>query len=127
MKYFIKKVFIHSLKKYVIIFIVAVILVLIGLLINGFDWTINYVNSFFFSGFAMICIGGLSIINYYGGYDFMAYAFSKKHVNGKKIQYIDYIEKQNSKRESRQLPFGPYFVIGVLFLIISILIYAISF
>ena len=127
MKVLLDKIFFHSLKKYCILFVVACILVLIGLLLNGFEYAIYYVNSFFVAGFSMVCFGGLSIINYFGGYDFMSYAFSKRNPDGTKIQYSTYIENKESKRKVKNLPFGPYFVVGIIFIIISLVIYWVIF
>ena len=127
MKRLLDKIFFHSWKKYIILFVVACALTMAGLLLNGFNFALYYVNSFFFAGFAMICLGGLSIVNYYGGYDFMSYAFSKRNPDGTKIQYSTYIENKENKRKNNKLPFGPYFVIGTIFLIVSIIIYCVIF
>ena len=127
MKEMLNKIFLHSWKKYIMLFLVAFVLTLVGLLLNGFDLVLYYVNSFFFAGFAMICFGGLSIVNYFGGYDFMSYAFSKRNSDGTKIQYSTYIENKETKRKAKKLPFGPYFVIGAVFLIVSLIIYCFNF
>lgn len=125
MKELIRKVFLHSVKKYILLFFISLGLVLLGLSLNGFDVPIYYVNSFFFAGFAMVCIGGLSIINYFGGYDFMSYAFSKRNPDGTRVEYSAYISNKIEKRKTKTLPFGPYFVIGALFTLVSFLIYVI--
>ena len=127
MKRLLDKIFFHSWKKYIILFVVGCVLTMAGLLLNGFNFALYYVNSFFFAGFAMICLGGLSIVNYYGGYDFMSYAFSKRNPDGTKIQYSTYIENKENKRKNNKLPFGPYFVRGTIFLIVSIIIYCVIF
>ena len=127
MKMQFKKIFFHSWKKYILLFIVACVLTLVGLLIKGFDLPLYYVDSLFFAGFSMVGVGGLSIINYFGGYDFMSYAFSKRNLDGTKIQYSTYIENKEAKRKKADLPFGPYFVVGTVFLIVSFVVYALNY
>ena len=50
-------------------------LIIILSVYNGFDNSINFINGFFIAGFALLCVGGLSVLSYLGAYDFFSYAF----------------------------------------------------
>lgn len=117
-----QRLFIHSWKKYLIVTGLAAIIVLLHLYLKGFDIIINYINAFFISGFALICFGSLSLLSYFGAYDFISYAFYRKKASE---PYRDYLERKETKRKSNNLGCGPYFGIGILLVIVSLLIQAI--
>jgi prepilin signal peptidase PulO-like enzyme (type II secretory pathway) len=120
-----KKFFFHSWKKYIIAFVIALAITIVGLVLNGFYLLINYANSVFIAGFSVICIGGFSVVNYLGGYDFISYSFARRNKDGIKLQYSTYIENKETKRKANNLPFGPYFVVGFIFLLVSLIFYLI--
>ena len=117
-----QRLFIHSWKRYLIVTGLAAVIVLLHLYLKGFDIIINYINGFFISGFALICFGGLSLLNYFGAYDFISYAFYRKKASQ---PYQEYLAAKETKRKNNNLACGPYFGIGILLVIISIVIQAI--
>jgi hypothetical protein len=119
----IKDTFFHSPIKYAILFVIACIIVLINGFIKGFDFLIVYIDGFFIAGISMILVGGLSLLNFFGAYDFWSYTFSKRNPNGTKKPLYEYSIERKEKRNRGNLPFGPYFIVGLLFLIISIILF----
>lgn len=119
---FLKKYFLHSWKKYAVAVFLGTAIFLANLWINGFHIAINYMNGLFIAGFSLLCIGGLSTLNYFGAYDFFTYAFYRKKAS---MEYYNYIEQKQTKRKNNNIPFGPYFLIGVIFILISFTIQAI--
>ena len=123
MKLFLSKLFLHSWKKYIILTVVGLLILLVNLLLHDFTYLINYISGLQIAGIVIILVGGLSILNYFGAYDFWAYAFMRKGKNGKKPSVYDYSEEKRLVRSRSKWPFGPYFIIGFLFLIISFFMY----
>ena len=119
MKDWFKVNFLHSLVKYIIIAMLAVIIVLGNLLMNGFNYYHYYVDGVQIAGLVIIFIGGLSMLGYYGAYDFWGYTFSKKQLDGRRIDINEYLEHKRIKKRSKHLPFPPYFLCGIIILIIS--------
>mgnify|MGYP004635362771 CR=1 FL=1 len=62
-------------KRTLIIFIIEMMMTVIYLFIKGFDTIVNYCNAFFVSGFAIICIGGLSWLSNIGTFDIFGYSW----------------------------------------------------
>ena len=122
---FIKNVFFHSPIKYLILFLVATGIVLINLILNSFTVLYFYVDGFFIAGFSLILVGVLSLLNYFGAYDFWSYAFSRKKKDDHRMPIYDYSEEKKRKRKLKPLPFGPYFGVGILFFVISIILFVI--
>ena len=119
---FIKKLFIHSLAKYIILFCLGLILMLIYLLTNGFNLLINYMDATFIVGAAILICGGISLINYFGAYDFWGYAFSLKKQRSMNRSLYQYSEIMKGERIKKGYAFGPYFAVGAIFLVISVVI-----
>lgn len=117
-----KNIFLHSPIKYLILFLVASLIVLTNLFLNGFSYLYLYVDGFFISGFSLILVGFLSLLNYFGAYDFWSYAFSKKKTNNYKVRLYEFSEEKKEKRKLKPLPFGPYFGVGIVFLVVSIIL-----
>ena len=86
---------------------------------------INYMDGFFIAGFSVILLGGLSVLNYFGAYDFASYAFSRRGADNKKMPYSDFLASKEKKRKEKALPFGPYFAVGGLFFLVSLTMYLI--
>ena len=116
-----KRVFIHSLVKYIIIAVLAIIMVVINLCTNGFTY-IYFVDGVQISGAAIILIGGLSLIGYYGAFDFWGYTFSRKQLDGRRIDISEYLEQKRVKKRSKNLPYPPYFLSGIIILLISLIL-----
>ena len=119
-----KRLFIHSWKRYLITSILAIAILVTYLSLKGFDIILNYMNGFFISGFALICFGGLSLLSYFGAYDFFSYAFYRKKASE---HYLDYVARKETKRKGDNLSCGPHFGIGLFFVIISLILQKIYF
>ena len=117
--YFFKKYFLHSVKRYISAIILGLTILLLNLWSKGSDQTINYMDGLFIAGFAILCIGGLSVLNYFGAYDFFSYAFYRKKAS---MDYHEFVGQKETNRKNRNIPFGPYFVVGILFILISLVL-----
>ena len=120
MKDWFKRNFLHSPIKYIIIAIVAIIIVLGNLFMNGFDYYIYYIDGVQVAALAIIFIGGLSFLGHCGAYDFWGYTISRKQAEGKKIEITDYLEQKKAKRRTKYLPYPPYFLSGIVLFVISL-------
>lgn len=125
MKHWIKKIFIHSYKKYIFLIVLGAIFTLVNLISHGFNHMIYYVNGTSIAGLALIFMGGLSLLGYFGAFEFWGYTFSRKDMNGRRMEYSDYINQKKEKRVRSELPFGPYFLVGVLYLLVSLVLFSI--
>jgi hypothetical protein len=122
MKDWFKKIFMHSPVKYVVLLILGLLIILANLLLNGFDHFLFYLNGVQIAGLSIVLMGGLSMLGYVGAFDFWGYTFSKKEEDGRRIPISQYIEIKNSKRQRKNIPFTPYFLVGAAYLIISFIL-----
>lgn len=118
-----KKLFFHSWKKYLICFIYSILIYVIYCSLRG-TWNHIYcfIDSAFITGFSLICIGGLSTVNYFGAFDFWSYSFSKRGSNGKRMPIYEYAEQKRLKRSKDKLAFGPYYATGLFYVLISLIL-----
>lgn len=119
---FLKKVFFHSLHKYIISASLVLVVLIVSLSLNNFRELIYYVNGFQIGGAIVFLIGGLSLVSYFGAFDTFGYAFSKLKKDPEK-QYRDMYEFVTIKEEERKehkFTFMPYFVTGLFFILIGI-------
>ena len=122
---------IEIIKKYwlrtVIILVVACSLSLTYLFVNmnqgSFSKLFYYVDAFFIGGSATVCFGMLSLVTYYGAFDFVSYAFMGKNENGKRVDFADYLEDRKERNLKRKNIFVPYFIIGLIFIAIAMTLY----
>ena len=119
MKDWFKRLFLHSPIKYVVLVILGLLIFLANLLFNGFDYYTFYVGGVQIAGLSIILMGGLSMLGYYGAFDFWGYTFSKKMEDGRRIPISEYTEQKRVKRHNKNIPFTPYFLVGVIYLITS--------
>lgn len=117
--YLLRRLFEHSWKRYLITLLLGAAIVITYLYLKGFDIIINYINGFFISGFALLCIGGLSLLSFFGAYDFFSYAFYRKKASQ---SFNEYVEKKELKRKGNNLTCGPYFGLGLILVIISLIL-----
>ncbi len=97
----------------------------ISLKINPWVLPYFYRDSLFIAGMVVVLTGGLSIMSNFGVFDiFSFYPGRKKKEDGKKENYGDYVERKKAERSSeKNLYFLPYFIVGALFLIASLILY----
>jgi hypothetical protein len=89
---------------------------------------VNACNATFAPGCVMIVLAFFSIVNYFGGFDFVEYGFVSGFNSLKKgspLEYedlIDYKQKKKASRKEDSLVFLPYLVYGGIFLIASLVL-----
>ena len=119
---FLKTLFLHSPIKYIILFVIACLIIVANCFNVGFDQLIAYIDGTFVAGFALILIGGLSTMNYFGAYDFWSYTFSKRNPNGTRKPLYEYSAEKKEKRSRGNFAFGPYYLVGLFFVLLSIIL-----
>lgn len=113
-----KRLFFHSPIRYIIALFIAILFVLIRLFTShGFLELLAYCDGTFIAGMILICLGGLSVVTYFGGFDIFSYNFSKKKEGASSL--YEYSQIKAEKRKNAPLHFVPYFVVGLFFLLIS--------
>lgn len=97
----------------------------IALKINPWVLAYYYRDSLFLAGMVVVFVGGLAIVANFGIFDiFSYYPGRKKKENGKKENYGDYVERKKLERSAdRNLYFLPYFIVGSIFLVASLILY----
>jgi hypothetical protein len=115
-----KKLFLHSLSQYLFALGIGVTVTLLYALLNGTHLNM-YLYGMGLAGLLLILIGGLATTTYFGAFDTFGYSFGKvfNYKKNKNIKLPEYVEQQNIKRKAQNLTFMPYYVVGVLLLIIS--------
>lgn len=120
-----RKMFLHSPIKYIVSIIIGSLFVILTLYIQGFNYLMSYEDGFFVAGSVLICVGLLSLLSNYGAFDLLSYSgkyvfnMSKK----KKIErYPEYVENKVLIRKKLKYKWIPYIVVGILFILISIVI-----
>ena len=119
-----KRIFLHSPIRYVVGTCLAVILVFICLISKGFEYRMSYVDAFTIAGGALILIGLLQLVSYYGAFDIFSFSFFR----GKDKRYKDYLAYQNTRAEKKKnynLKFMPFIVVGFFFFSIGLILSAV--
>lgn len=117
-----------SSKRILIIHIVDIIMILLILLMKGFDKAINYCDAFFIAGLLMICFGGLSFVSNCGAFDIFGYSFktvgTKLSGNpNKEYQNLSaYVESKKDRRLKEKFNFVPYLLVGGVTVFLSFII-----
>ena len=85
--------------------------------------------AFFIPSAILICIGFFSLINHFGGRDFVGYAsattiqFLKRNPEKPFEDLVAYKEYKNGQREFEGPVYLPYFIFGVIYLAVAIIFY----
>lgn len=121
-----KKIFCHSVKKYVTALCIACGLTVAYLILNGHNHIKFYCDGFFIAGSATFLIGCLSCVTFYGAFEGFSYGFKnfRKTRSGDDTFY-DYVANKQIERKKSRLPYTPYMVVGILFLIVSFILLSI--
>ena len=120
---FIKKLFINSWIRYLVSFVIGLIIAVIYLSLNGFKYFYNYVNAISTAGISLIFIGLLSLVSYLGAFYAFGYGFSQ--IFGNKSNYkdlYDYTARKIEIRKRKNFIFMPYIIVGIIFVIISLIL-----
>ena len=121
-----RKIIFHSPIKYLIIFVLTSVICFVIALIKNFT-LIGFVDAFFISGTITFVIGLLSLLSYFGAFDTFAYSFtyiknSYSKTNNKNNDFYNYKQMKIMKRKKENFSFTPYLIIGLIFIIISIIL-----
>lgn len=121
-----QKIIFHSPIKYLLIFILTSIVCLLISFIKNFT-LIGFVDAFFISGTITFVIGLLSLLSYFGAFDTFAYSFtyiknSYSKTNNKNNDFYNYKQMKIMKRKKENFSFTPYLIVGLIFIIISIIL-----
>ena len=121
--YFLRKIFLHSPGHYLAALIVAIAMgifrfvTLPGWISTRFVWY----EIFSVSGFMTFMIGALLTVAYFGAFDLFGYVFSPGRIGKQRKykDYADYSQKKAEKRANSGYFFVPYYVVGVLVMLVS--------
>lgn len=123
-----KDVFFHSPKKYIICFLIALCFGVLYLIIQSsaygkeiWQTMFYYINALFIGGAVIFCVGALAVINHFGGFDIFTYLGSKEK-NAYHQTLLQYSENKKQKREKNKYRLVPYFVIGIFFIFVSLIL-----
>ena len=91
---------------------------------NNWLLVINYCNGFFIGAASLLAVSALSVFNLYGAFDIFSYLPGRKKMENGKIETLyDYSERKKLTRGKFKLVFVPYLVVGVVFLLVSLILY----
>lgn len=81
-----------------------------------------YANGATIAGFCLLFFGLLLLLSHFGAFDiFTFYIQRKKKENGSKENYGDYVNRKREENSTLDLYFLAYIIVGVLFIIFSII------
>ena len=81
-----------------------------------------YANGATIAGFSMLFFGLLLVLSHFGAFDIFNFFFQrKKKEDGTKENYGDYVNRKKEEKGSLNLYFLPYIIVGVLFILFSII------
>lgn len=130
MKHSFSDIFLHSKTKYIICLAFAICFTSI-LIISDFTELepnetlplINYINAFSVPGLCLYCFGGFSLIGSFGAFDTFSYSFRRRGKDSLKMGYYEYINmKSEERKKGKPFPYVPYFVVGTLFILVSLIL-----
>lgn len=118
MKEYLKKHY----KKLIFCILYGIIIMVIYNLVNSWNVLINYCNGAFIAGFSLVCFGGLSVINYWGGLDVFSYLVRKRPKSGPSEDLYTYSTRKREERKKHDKPFVLYFILGIFYILVSLII-----
>ena len=121
-----RKLFLHSPVRYIVGFVMAVIIALLILWSKGFEYKISYVDAFQVSGALVFFMGCLSLASFFGAFEIFGYSFSG--FRRREYAYKDYYEYQKIKAEQRskmEYKFVPFMTVGLVFFITGCILSAV--
>ena len=121
-----KKIFVHSPWSYIgaVVLAVAVGLFRYFALPEGLNAAFVRSECLSVSGVVTFLVGMLLMVGYFGAFDLFGYVFSPGRTGSvrKYRNYTDYTEKMVEKRSRGNLYFVPFFVVGALVVLLSVLL-----
>lgn len=121
--HFLKKIFFRFPGHYAAALIIAAVVgaFRFSTLPDGINAQFVWYEVFSVSGFVTFLIGALMTVSYFGAFDLFSFAFSSGRT-GEHRKYKDYVDYSNQKAQKRAKGgyyFVPYYVVGVLVILIS--------
>lgn len=119
----IRKLFLHSPVQYAVACVISTAIVILMLVLRGFDLLIFYVDAFTTAGAVTLLFGLLVLVWYFGAFDSFGYALSTVRAEKRKYRTLyDYAQAKKEKRSIGEFVFMPYITVGTLVLLIGLLI-----
>ena len=119
---FLRKYFLHSPAQYAIALGLNVFLTLLVLYLRGFDYALAYVDAFSVAGAVSVFYGLLLWVSSAGAFYTFGYAFSYFFGNRMHKDFYEYTVAKQEKVSKQKKIYIPYIVVGVVFLIISLVL-----
>ncbi len=121
--------------KYILIksaVVLVIMLALVGIYLSFTSFTnlIDYCNGFFSIGLICVLVGGLAWVSSVGGFDGIGYSTyyvfvgtRAKSIEERKYKnYADYMKQKEQERRGKFYTITPYFIIGGILLIVSVIL-----
>ena len=121
----VRQIFFHKPIKYIVSFIIGLVVIVITLFVKGPKYLISYVDGTFIAGFVLIAVGFLSILTSKGSMDIFSYSTKyvyNKFRNKEVERYHEYSSNKMEKREKYKFSYVPYFVNGAFYFVISLVL-----
>lgn len=119
---FLRKYFLHSPGHYVAALVLNIFFTLLVLFLKGFDWLRAYVEAFSVAGAISVLFGILFWVSLAGAFNMFGYAFAYFRGEQRYKDFYEYTKAKDEKYARRQKVYVPYMVVGVVFLIISLVL-----
>jgi len=92
---------------------------------GSWDSKMSYLNGSFISAATLISLSLLSVLTQFGTFNIFTFYFGRKvKENGHKEDLYEYSERKKESRKKYNFVFIPYLFFGLVFLIISLALYA---
>lgn len=125
--YIFSDIFLHSWKKYVVSACLSFIGAVVLVLLRGYNNIVSYCDAAFVVGFVFVSVGIISLLSSAGAFDTFGYsinALARKKEQAKQYDDLyDYVEKKKEKRKGNKYNSVPYFVVGIFWIIISLVLF----
>lgn len=121
----VRQIFFHKPIKYIVSFIIGLVVIVITMFVKGPKYLISYVDGTFIAGFVLIAVGFLSILTSKGSMDIFSYSTKyvyNKFRNKEVERYHEYSSNKMEKREKYKFSYVPYFVNGAFYFVISLIL-----
>lgn len=93
--------------------------------VSAGDWKelISYSNGAFISGFIWLSVGGLYVVEGFGGLDIFAYLVRRKRNEEGHVESLyEYGERRKEQRKPSRFGFLAYFLVALIYFIVSLVL-----
>lgn len=122
------RIFFHSPIRYIVSFVLSTCITVAYLFSTNFKILKCYADGMLAGGAFSVLFGLLVLVIYLGAFDTFAYGFKRifNRTNGKYNDLVEYENVMKEKRSKNKFIFVPYLVVGVLFILVSIILFIIG-